>query len=226
LEEGRVHAEFQWERPAEPASQLTDQVPHKGHGAPTVMHVARPVAQPQDLARLGQMGQQRVVTGIFAMVGIEAAEGPRHRPPGSHNRAIDVNGQPAQPQPLDLLIEQGAIERDQRLQRLLGKLLEPVDDGAIGRNPRQATQAPHERIVSDIPQMLQPASPDGQESDDQQDQAPTPVVPGESVRAEDLTDAAVQIQQGKVAAQEFQSAVRGEFLADKFHTEITFDSAA
>src|SRR3989449_10804630 len=55
----------------------------------------------QDVARLGQMGEQRIVAGVLAMVRVEAPKRPRDRGPGADDRAIDVDGQARQSQARD-----------------------------------------------------------------------------------------------------------------------------
>jgi hypothetical protein len=40
------------------------------------------------------------------MVRVEPPEGPGHGPAGPHDRAVHIDGQPGQPEPLDLLAQQ------------------------------------------------------------------------------------------------------------------------
>jgi hypothetical protein len=55
LEEGRVHAELQGEAAAERGPQARDHLAQERHALLGVVHVARPVLHPQDVARLGDV---------------------------------------------------------------------------------------------------------------------------------------------------------------------------
>ncbi len=121
-------------------------------------------------------------------MGVKAAKGPGHLAAGTNHRAIHVDGQSAQPQPLDLLLEQIAVEGNQRLEGILGELLEPVDHRALCRIPCQPKEPGHERIVGDVAQVFQAPATHHQQGDNQQDQAPAPVITSQPVRAKGPAD--------------------------------------
>jgi len=141
LEKGRVHAKFQRQRAPQAGAQLADQFAHEALRALGVVDVARAVLEPQDLPSLRQMGQQRVVTGILGVMRVEAAHRPSDLTAGANHGAVQVDRQTPQPELLDLLIEQFAVEAHQRAQRSLRKLLEPVDHRAVAGNAGQAAEA-------------------------------------------------------------------------------------
>jgi hypothetical protein len=203
-----------------------DQLAQEPGGPAAVMHVARPVLQPQDVAGLGQVREQGVVAGVLLEMGIVAAEGPAHGVPRSDDGPIDVDRQPRQVEPLQLLVEQRAIEGDQRLERLLSELLEPVDHGTVRRNPRQARESRHQRIVGEIAQVFEAAGADREQRDHQQHQSACAVVAAEPVAVERLLDPPMQPEQPAVPAQEFQAAVRGQLLRDKLDGQIGLDDAS
>jgi len=60
---------------------------------------------------------------------------------------IDVDGQAGQLQGRDRLGDEGLVVGDERGQRLLGELLEPVGDGPRRRDPGQATEATHVEVA-------------------------------------------------------------------------------
>jgi hypothetical protein len=72
--------------------QAVDEFAQEGDGLLGVMHVARAVLEAQDVPGLGQMGHERVVAQVLAMMWIEAAEGPLHLA-RTHERAIDIDSQ-------------------------------------------------------------------------------------------------------------------------------------
>jgi hypothetical protein len=170
LKEGRIHAEFQCQRAPEALAQFRDQLAHKNLGTLGVVDVAGTIVEPQDLSGLGQVGEQRVVTGNLPVMGVKAARRPRHFSAGANYRTLKVDSQSGQLQLLDLLIEQFAVEPRQRAQRSLGKLLKPVDYCAITRHAGQPAQPREQRILGDIAQVAQPAPADHQQTDHQQHQ--------------------------------------------------------
>src|SRR5581483_4409288 len=70
LKEGRIHAELQREAPTEAVPELVDQLAQESDGPAAVVDIPGPVLQPQDVAGLGQMGQQGVVTRVLLEVGV------------------------------------------------------------------------------------------------------------------------------------------------------------
>jgi CARDB len=129
------------------------------------------------VARLGDVGEQRIVAGILTVMGIEAAEGPAHRGPRADHGAIDVNGQPWQRQAREGLDDEVMVELDQRGQRALGKLAQPVAHRARRRQPRQPAEARDQRIAGDVPQMLQPARAHIQQRQYEQGEPASPIIP-------------------------------------------------
>ena len=114
------------------------------------MHVAGAVLQAEDVPRLGDVGDQRVVARVLSMMGIEAPEGPAHRGPGPDDRAVHVDREPRQVQTGERLSHQVAVERHERGERLLRELAQPVGHGAAGGQARQATEAGHQRIPTEV----------------------------------------------------------------------------
>src|SRR6202795_4500906 len=63
LEKGRVHAEFQRQRAPRAGANLADQFAYEALRTLAVVDIAGAVLEPEDLAGLRQVGEQRVVTG-------------------------------------------------------------------------------------------------------------------------------------------------------------------
>jgi hypothetical protein len=104
VEEGPVHAQLELRGLAEALPELPDHDPQEAIGILGVVHVARPIAQPQDLAELGHVHAQRVVRGILRAVRAEAPCRPLHVASRAQHAAIEVEGDATKPQPLDLLV--------------------------------------------------------------------------------------------------------------------------
>src|SRR5215467_6131298 len=224
LEEGGVHAELQRKAPAEGSPQAVDNLAEKPRGLLGVVHIARPVLHAQDVARLGEVGQQRVVAGIFPMMRIEPAEGPAHGGPCADHRAIEVDRQPGQGQPLDGVDDEGMIKLDEWGQGRLRELAQPVADRARCGDPGQPAEARDERIAGDIAQVLQPAGAHVEQRQDEQGQAAAPVVPSR-VRTGGAQPA-WHLVLPQIAAEQLQPAVRGQFLLDKLDVQLPLDQSA
>src|ERR1700687_4794542 len=140
LEKGRVHAEFQRQRASQARANLADQFAYEALRTLAVVDVAGAVLEPEDLAGLRQVGEQRVVTGVLGVMRVKAPCSPSHFTTGTDDGAVEVDRQTPKTELGDLLIEQFAVEAHQRAQRSLGKPLEPVDHRTVAGNPRQTAE--------------------------------------------------------------------------------------
>jgi len=147
LEKRRIHAEFEGHRPPEPLAEVGDERAQKARGAATVVHVAGTIAQVENLARLRQVREQRVVARLLALMGVEPPEGPGDLTAGRDHRAVDIDREPRQPQPAEVRAEQVVVERAQRLHAPLRELLEPIRHRARRREAPQPTEPPHQRAA-------------------------------------------------------------------------------
>ena len=198
----------------------------KMHGAFAVVDVARPVTQSQDLPRLRQVRQQRVVALHLAVMGVEPPEGPRHLAARVDDRPVHVDGQTQQLQPLDLFKEQLSCDGNQSRQRPLRKTLEPVDYRPTRRNPGQPGKPQKKRIGSHVAQVLQTPSPHGQKSHDQQHQTPPAVVAAHPRSPEGTAEPPVKPDLRKEPSKKFQTTVGGQILPNKLHRQITLADPA
>jgi hypothetical protein len=169
--------------------------------------VAGTILEPQDLSGLGQVGEQRIVTGDLAVMGVKAARRPSHFSAGADHGAIQVDSQSGELQFLDLLIEQLAVEPHQRVQRALSKLLEPVDHRTVAGNTRQSAQPREQRIVGHEAQVAQPARADYQQTDHQQHQVAGAIIAAQILLGKCAPDARLQANQHQEAPQQFQTAI-------------------
>ena len=198
-----------------------DELPKERRGLLGVVHVAGPILDPQDVAGLGHVREQRVVAAIFPVVGIEAAEGPGDGGAGAHDGAVDIEREPRDVQPGQGVEHEVLVEPDQRPQRLLREAPQPVAHGARRRHAGQTREAPHERVADQVLQMLQPPRADVRQGQQQQGQARAAVVAAER-RARGVQPAR-QIDPAHVAAQQFEAAVRRELLGNERDRQIPLD---
>ena len=147
LEKGRVHAKFQGQRVPQAGAHLADQFAHQALRALAVVDVARTVLEPQDLSGLSQVGEQRVVTGILGVMGVEAAHRPSDLTAAADHGAVEVDSQSSEIQFLDLFIERFAVDPCQPAQRGLSKPLEPVDHRAVAGNAGETAEPSEQGII-------------------------------------------------------------------------------
>jgi hypothetical protein len=216
-----IHTEFKRQAPPQPGPDPVDQLAQERGGLLGVVHVTRAILDPQDVAGLGDVGEQWIVAAVLAMVRIEAAERPRHRGTGADDRAIDIERQPRDVQPGQRVEHEVLVEPDQRPQRLLREAPQPVAHRARRRDARQARDAAHERVADQILQMLQPPGADVRERHEQQGEPRTAVVTAER-GACDL-QSAWQLDPAHVPAQQFEAAIGRELLRNARDRQIPLD---
>src|SRR6266545_7003594 len=185
------------------------------------MHVPGPVLKARDVSCLRDVGEQRVVAGMFPVMGIEAAEGPLDLRARADDGAVDVDRQPREAARGQAFDDKIVIEFHERHERRLRELFEAIAQRASGGEARQASEPRDERIPDQILQMLQAARADVEQPEQQQREARTAVVTRElSQRATQTGD---DLQFPEVATEEFKAAVRREALRDELDVQVTLD---
>src|SRR6266446_10968228 len=116
------------------------------------------------------------------------------------------------------------VELDQGTQGGLGKLPEPVADGAGRRDAGQTAEPGDQRVPGDIAQMVEAAGADVEQRQDEPREPAAPVVPaGGGARH---AQAARQVMLPQVAAQQLQAAVRGQLLGPELDVQRPLDHPA
>ena len=210
LEEGRVHAKLQRHAPAELAAQVVDHFPQERDGLLGIVDIARPVFQPEDVAGLRDVGQQRIVARVLPMVRVEPPEGPADGGPSPDHGAVHVDGDPGQVQAGQGLGHEITVERHEGRQGLLRELPEPVRHGAAGWQPGQAAEARDQRVAAQEAEMFQPAGPGIEQGEQHQGHSHAAVITGQT--GERPTQARGQTDPSQIPAQQFQATVRRERL--------------
>jgi hypothetical protein len=157
-------------------------------------------------------------------MGIEAAEGPADGRPRADHGAIHVDRQARQRQALDRLDDEGMVELDQRRQRGVGELAQPVPHRARRRQARQSAEACDQRIAGDVAQVLQAARPDVQQGQHEQGESAPTIIPAR--RGARGPQPLRQVDLPQVAAEQFQPAVRGQFLVRELDVQRALDHPA
>ena len=112
---------------------LGNHVFEKRDGGAAIIDVAGPVVHAQKMTSIGQVGGDRKVTARFAMVRIVAAMRPADSLSRAQDRAVDINGQRADAQELDLLGNNLGVEGLQGFQSLVGTSQKRADTAVGGQ---------------------------------------------------------------------------------------------
>ncbi len=152
---------------------------------------------------------------------VEPAERPADRGPGPHDRPINVDRQARQLQPGQGLGHEVPVQRDERGQRLLGELAQPVGHRATRGHARQAAEARDQRIATEIAEVLQASGPDIEQRQEHQGDPVTAVVAAQP--RERLAQPRAQVHPAQIAPEQLQAAVRRERLGHELDREITLD---
>src|SRR5262249_17927796 len=147
-------------------AQGADKIADEGTGTGGVHDVPGAILQPQNLAGLGEGSEQRVVARVLGMMRIVTADRPRDLPAGTDDRAVEIHGEAAQSELLDVVAHQLMNETAQRIERAAREGLEPIHDRPLRRNAKEPTEAVEQKIVGHELQMLEATSSDHEESDD------------------------------------------------------------
>src|SRR2546427_8055025 len=209
------------ERVAEPSAHTVDHRAEERRRLLGIVDVAGPVLEPQDVPGLRHVGQERVVTGILAGVGIEAAKGPADRGPGADDGAIDVEREARQLQTRQGIEHDLRVESKERPERGVNEPAPPIGDGARRRQPGEPTEAADERVADEILQMLDAPGPHVEQGEQQQAQ-PCPAVVTAHGGARP-SQAGQQAEAARIAAEQLQAAVRRELLGNELDRQIPLD---
>src|SRR3984893_11988514 len=156
------------------------------------------------------------------MMRVEAPHRPGDFVTGADHGAVEVDRQSAKLQLLDLFIEQLAVDPRQRAQRALSKLLEPVDYRTVAGHAGETAEAREQGILGQVTQVLEPPRADHQQPDHQQDQVSAAVIAA-CMLTQRSSNPRLQLDEVKVAAQQFQSAVGSELLVTELDWKLLLD---
>jgi hypothetical protein len=148
-----------------------------------VVHVARAIREPQDVARLRDVGHEGVVAEILPVMGIEAAEGPGDGGAGADDRPVDIEDQAGHGEASQRLEHELLVKLDLRPERRLREPAQPIGDRARRKHPGQPAEAADERVADEILQVLHPPRPDVAQREQQQTQLCPAVVSPRSAHA-------------------------------------------
>jgi hypothetical protein len=98
LEKCGVAAKLDEQSATEATAQIADDLADHTCGAVRIVDVAGAILDPQDLSRLGEVSQQRVVARVLRVVRIVAAPRPGDLESSAQDRAIEIDGGPAKAQ--------------------------------------------------------------------------------------------------------------------------------
>jgi hypothetical protein len=221
LEKRGIHAEFERHAAAQAPADALDHIAQEGRRLLGVVDVPRPVLEPQDVAGLRDVRQQRVVTAVFPMMRIEAAKGPGDRRAGADHGAVDIDGEARHLEPRQRVEHDLPIQLNEGPQRLLREASQPVADRARRGQPGESGEATDEGIADEILHMLQSTRPDVEEREEQQSEPRAAVVATEpGTRG---VQAARKLEAAHVPPHQFEATVRGELLRDERDRQIPLD---
>ena len=142
---GSIEAKFEW-HVADGVADLRDDVTDEADSVLTIGDVAGSILHARDVARLGDVGHDRVVAGDFAMVGVVAALCSFDLKPRRADRAIDIDGESLEPKSPDAFGDEIGREILESDAHWAGAAGEPASDGAWCGHDRQSGEAQDDGI--------------------------------------------------------------------------------
>ena len=130
-----------------------------------IVDVARPVLDPQDVCRLGQVRHDRVVAGHLPLVRVVAPRGPFDLQPGRHHDAVHIDRPGAQPQRGQQLTHDGRVEHLEAGDRAHREMPQPPTQRARGRHHAHVPEPLEDGVVRDVGHVAQAPAADGHQPD-------------------------------------------------------------
>src|SRR5206468_3433166 len=141
-----------------------------------------------------------------------------------HHRPVDVERDALQPQPLDDLGDQFAVERMQRRSHLTHAPAQPATERAVTRQDGEPTEALDHWITDEMTDMPQPARSDHQHREDQAHHRHRREVPARISSPQMASQPSRELDALQELTHQFQSRERGQSLAAESKREIPVDT--
>jgi hypothetical protein len=222
-EERAVEADLD-RRHAEGLAQLGEQIAQERPAGLAVVDVAGAVLDPQQVTGLGEVGGDRVVAVVLAMVGVEAAEGALDLKPGADHRAVGVHREPAQLQRAHRVRHQLGVERQQCSPHRRGAATEPAAQRPITGQHAQPGETRQHRIAGQVAHVLEPARADDQHRQHQPHHRHRRVVTGGVGALQVTAQAGGEVQAAQETPHQLQSAERGEAVGGEPQGQVSVDT--
>ena len=188
------------------------------------MDVARPILDPQDVGRLGQVRHDRVVAGHLPLVRVVAPRRPFDLQPRRHDDAVHIDRPGAQPQRGQQLAHDGRVEGLEAGDRPHREVPQPPTQRPRGGHDAHVAEPLEDRVVGDGGQMPQaPAANDHQPDEHPHHHHHPEVAPARQV-GKRLAHQLIEATGAQVALQEFQPGVRREANVIELQRQIPIDT--
>ena len=226
VEEGAIHAESEAVGAAHGLLDLGKEIVQEGDGRLAVVDVTRAILHPQDLAGLGEIGRDGVVTGDLTMVGIEAAEGPLDPKAGRDDRAVDIDGERAKRLAVDETGDEKGVEGLEPLNGLKREVLESPTDRSLARQTPQRAEALEQSIAAKELDVTQPPATDDNQSQQQTNHPHKRIVARNDHAAELVADEFVEVDRAEVTDQKFKPGERRQPGLGELDAKIVLDGGS
>jgi hypothetical protein len=218
LEKRGVPAKLDDEPSTKAPAQLANDESNNALGAVAIVDVPGAVLHAQNLSRLREMSDQRIVARILRVMGIVSALCPGDLQPRAKHRAIKIDGRTAQTESRDLIEDEIEVDRSECGHRASCEALHPVDDSSWRGDPRQTAEAAEHWITRHILQVLEPPRTHEEQADHNHHEARRAVVATERRRRERSAQPRGEFDTAQESADHLQARVRGEFLGAELDT--------
>src|SRR5690606_32346838 len=205
--------------------QLLPQLSQETQRGLAIVHVARAIADPQHVRRLGQVRHDRVVAWNLSAMRVVAALGSLDLKARRYHLPVNVNRQRAQPEPRQYLRNYRGIERHQILDTLYPEALEPSTRRSRRRPGLNSSETVQQRIGREILQVLQPATADYQQPTEHADHGDGPKVSTEACLTKCRPSQVVETDLPQVSSKQRQSRVRSELHVAELECKIAVDTS-
>lgn len=223
-EECGVHSEIQSIGLSQRLTNLRKDLAQESKAGLAVMNVTGAVSYPKDMARLSEVGHDRIVAGNPAIMRIISSQGSGNVFPGREHGTIDIQCQSAKRQFTD---HSGYDFRIQILKPQVGfpgKTLQPSTQCPRTRKTNQSTESFENRIPIQIQNMAKPLGPYDEEAQEDSDHTGYSEIADQAGTVHIGSYQPIELDDSKIPDQQLQSSVGCEVSFGEFDPEISVDS--
>jgi hypothetical protein len=224
-EECGVHSEIQSIGLSQRLTNLRKDLSQESNAGLAVMNVTGTVSYSKYMARLSDVGHDRIVAGNPAIMRVISSQSSGDVFPGRDHGTIDIQRQSTKRQFSD---HSGYDFRIQILKPQVGfpgKTLQPSTQSPRTRKTSQSTESFKNRIPIQIQNMAKPLSPNDEETQEDPDHTGYSEIADQTGTVHIGSYQPIELDDSKIPDQQLQTGIGCEITFGKGKTKITIDTA-
>lgn len=225
-EKGPIHAEIQVVPVMSGFVYLPEDLSQEGDRGLAIMDIAGAILHPEDLAGLGQMSSDGIVTGDLAVMRIETPKCSLCGIPRGDDRSIDIDGERAKRDRLDHPSDHLGIDLLEPSNRCIREVSKPTAECTQARYPRKPTESLEENIAAEEIEVTQSPTTYDQQSQCHSDHGDRTVISRQPETSEVAANPIVKADRAQVANEKLKACVGTQSCLGELNSKILLDRSA